>query len=206
VAGLPLYRAVPATPHPRGWRVPLWCALRFAFFHSPLNVLHMPKRTSSSSESPPLAPRVLELEVRAGQLDAILQRIDDRISEVCARLEELPKVHQLALEAVAQAQDAFSTCQPLEARINHLTLAVAEGIQHVDRAERRIAGTVARARKLLAESGVESPGLEAEAYELRLLDGDSGKEPRVLQVPTNVEPPAEADPLVERLRAIGLSR
>jgi len=165
----------------------------------------MAKRTSSSSESPPLSPRVLELEARAAELAEMYLRIDARISEVWAHLEELPKVHQLALEAVAQAQDAFSTCQPLEARINHLTLAVAEGIQHVDRAERRIAGTVARARKLLAESGVESPGLEAEAYELRLLDGDARPAEGVREVPESVEPPP-ADPLVDRLRAIGLSR
>jgi len=160
----------------------------------------MPRKRPSSSESqPPPEPRLLALEAALDGIMAQLQVLEELRAQ-------LGKTHGLALEAVAQAQDAFSTCQPLEARINHLTLAVAEGIQHVDRAERRIAGTVARARKLLAESGVESPGLEAEAYELRLVDGDGSKEPRVQQVPPNVEALPESDPLVDRLRAIGLSR
>lgn len=78
----------------------------------------------------------------------------------------------------------------LQVRINELTMAVAEGIQHVDRAERRVKATVARARRQLEDSGLESPGLEAEWAELRERDGDGGEERGVQPVREAVE----ADP------------
>lgn len=64
----------------------------------------------------------------------------------------------------------------LEKELKHTNLAVGEGIERVDRADRRIKATVARARKELADRGYEDPGLEAEAHELHLVDGDGGEE------------------------------
>ncbi len=68
-----------------------------------------------------------------------------------------------------------------------LTLAVAEGIDRVSRSERRVNATVARARKELAEVGLESPGLEAEAAELRLLDGGASDGSELPPVQHHVE-------------------
>lgn len=56
-----------------------------------------------------------------------------------------------------------------------LTIAVSEGVKNVQRAENRIRATVRRAREELGALGVESPGLEAEASELRLIDGGGGE-------------------------------
>jgi hypothetical protein len=60
----------------------------------------------------------------------------------------------------------------LKARMKELTTAVAQGIEHVDRSERRVRATVARARRELEEHGVVSPGVEAEWAELRGEDGE----------------------------------
>lgn len=57
-----------------------------------------------------------------------------------------------------------------------ITLAVDEGIREVTRKENRIRATVRRAREELADRGLESPGLEAEAAELRERDGGRGEE------------------------------
>ena len=68
-------------------------------------------------------------------------------------------------------------------RIKELVHAVAEGIERTARAERRVKSVVRRARKELAESGLQDPALEAEDTELRLLDGaggDSGGVPPML--------------------------
>lgn len=156
------------------------------------------------AKSPTPSQRLEELEVRAGQVDAILDGIEARLERVLALEPELARLRELVLESAAQAQDAHTMSSGLDARINHLTLAVAEGIQHVDRAEKRIHGVVTRARRLLRESGLESPGLEAEASQLHELDGGARDEEGVPDMqPSVVEaPPA----LVDRLRAIGLSR
>lgn len=157
---------------------------------------------------PPVLP---ELEVKVHELHGELDRILARISS----LEETLAPHgpvQLALDALdARVRDVLATAQLARAhedRMNNLTLAVAEGISHVDRAEKRVRATVNRARKELRESGVESPGVEAEAAELRLIHGGLGEEEGMPPVPTSVvDPPANLeDPLLTRLRAAGLSR
>jgi len=67
-----------------------------------------------------------------------------------------------------------------------IVIAVAEGIERVDRSERRIQGTVKRAQKKLAEHGFVDEGLEAEVDGLQLIDGDRGKEPGVQPVRSEV--------------------
>jgi len=78
----------------------------------------------------------------------------------------------------------------VEKTLRDTNIAVAEGIERVERTERRIASTVARARKELRESGYDHPGLEAEDHELRKVDGDGSHGTEVLNVPE----PVEADP------------
>jgi len=67
-----------------------------------------------------------------------------------------------------------------EARLDSLTLAVAEGIERVSRAENRIAKTVTSARRLVAAAGLEHAGIEAEDQELRAADGASSDDQQVL--------------------------
>jgi len=77
--------------------------------------------------------------------------------------------------------------QSLEARIEELTLAVASGILHVNRAEKRVAKSVTGARKLLRDNGLEHAGLEAEVAELRDTDEPRGEEETVQPVPPDVD-------------------
>ena len=73
-----------------------------------------------------------------------------------------------------------------------LVIAVSEGIERTDRAERRIKATVQRARKQLATLGYDDPGLEAEAVELRLIDGGGSDKSELPPVPTQVEESASS--------------
>lgn len=80
----------------------------------------------------------------------------------------------------------------MSARIDQLSVAVSEGIQHVGRAEKRIAATIRSARAQLAESGYEDPRVEAEASQLELGDAGRGEIGPVQPVPAIVE--ADTDP------------
>ena len=80
-----------------------------------------------------------------------------------------------ALDTLSDRLDAHSE------RITETRAAVAHGIQHAERIERRIKGTVRRAIEEL-EDGV-TPALRAEAEELGLFDGDGGYEGTVPPVP-----------------------
>lgn len=55
----------------------------------------------------------------------------------------------------------------IEQEIKSLTLAVAEGIERVSRAENRIQKTVTSARRQVREAGIEHAGIEAEFAELQ---------------------------------------
>jgi len=69
-----------------------------------------------------------------------------------------------------------------------LTLAISDGIQRVDRAEKRVQKSVTGARKLLRENGLEHPALEAEFEELHGEDGDGSETPELQLLPGPVEP------------------
>jgi hypothetical protein len=99
-------------------------------------------------------------------MDYVLHRLEPAIAE----LQRLVETHSRRVEELTRDQAESGV------RMNELTMAVAEGIQHVDRAERRVKATVARARKQLEEHGLESPGLEAEWAEVRDGNGDGGEE------------------------------
>ncbi len=85
----------------------------------------------------------------------------------------------------------------LREKLEALALAVGEGIQRVDRDERRIKATVARAQKKLADSGFADEGLDAEAHDLRLVDGTGGEERGVRAVPDEVAGAAEPASSIE---------
>ena len=90
--------------------------------------------------------------------------------------------------------------------LKDLTFAVAEGIERVSRAERRIHATIKRARKELADHGFESPGLETEAAELRSVDGDRGADGKVPAVPETVEAADDAPSSIRGVSAGHLRR
>ena len=118
------------------------------------------------------------LEALREQLDGITSRLE--------RLESAPTATDrvLNLEELGVAQDAH--LDQITTQIKDLTFAVSEGIERTDRAERRVRGVIQRARKELGARGYEDPGLEAEAYELRAVDGDGGKDGGVPPVPEEV--------------------
>jgi len=74
----------------------------------------------------------------------------------------------------------------IETQIHDLVIAVSEGIQRVHRSENRVRAVVASARKELAEQGFDHAGIEAEARELREVDGDSRDDESVPAVPEDV--------------------
>jgi predicted RNase H-like nuclease (RuvC/YqgF family) len=102
-------------------------------------------------------------------------------------LGSLEGSHQALSGRVQEHQRALDTLSTLPHRIDELTLAVAEGIKHVERAERRVRTTIQRARAELAEHGMESAGLEAEWEELRDQDADRSGEGRMQLVREEVE-------------------
>jgi len=118
------------------------------------------------------------LDALREQLEGILARLD--------RVESAPTAvdRVLNLEELGVAQDAH--LDQITTQIKDLTFAVSEGIERTDRAERRVRGVIQRARKELGARGYEDPGLEAEAYELRAVDGDRGKDGGVPTVPEEV--------------------
>jgi hypothetical protein len=129
------------------------------------------KRITSPVE--PLERRLERLESGFPDVSAWQQALDELRVEV-------RRVGELASSALERAQNALETSSrsgEYDARLNTLTLAVAEGIQHVERAENRIRATVQRARqeREALELGGH-PGLEAEAAHLGLPDGARGAE------------------------------
>jgi len=74
----------------------------------------------------------------------------------------------------ASIRELNTSVEDLSGDLASLKLAVAEGIERVDRAERRIRASVRRARKELLERGLVDDGLEAEDAQLREADGDGG--------------------------------
>jgi len=79
--------------------------------------------------------------------------------------------------ALRAAEDATKTqVDLLEQKFHVLEMAVGDGIERVDRTERRIQNSVKRARQKFKESGHVDEGLEAENAELQLSDGTRGEE------------------------------
>lgn len=67
----------------------------------------------------------------------------------------------------------------LEADHTDVRAAVAHGIEDIERVDNRIKATIRRTTKQLEEAGVESPTLNAEAEQLRVIDGGGGDEPEL---------------------------
>lgn len=105
----------------------------------------------------------------------------------------LAGVEQLSGSEALKAHDTRSVVESHTARLEELLFAVSEGIQKVERTENRIRATVRRAKEQLEDGGVSSPALDAEASELRLLDGGARETEQVPSVPERVATPDMTD-------------
>lgn len=102
-----------------------------------------------------------------------------RLGEYLLAKEELdtrPQPVYVNEEYEAAIRRAEGRLDQLETGAQELRIAVAHGIQEAERRENRIKATVASAQRKLRESGVESPGVEAEAIELFGGNADPGNE------------------------------
>ena len=147
-----------------------------------------------------------------------LQRLMAANVGIIGRLEQLesapqpdstPQVTQEYVDTSLRTIDAgFGQLKDQIAEVTagqkELRIAVSEGIERVDRADRRIKATIARARKELKDRGYEDPGLEAEAHELRVVDGDAGGIVEVPEVPEAVGDVAEAPSSIRGVPASAL--
>ena len=134
---------------------------------------------------------------------AALAQIRDRVEHLeTAPVPDLPPLIESRLTALSQrdgdlqadivrvvelVENVTDAVNDVEDWRKDIVIAVSEGIERTDRAERRIKATVQRARKQLETLGYDDPGLEAEAVELRLLDGDGSDKSEVPPVPAAME-------------------
>ena len=86
----------------------------------------------------------------------------------------------------------------LDGLIGNQNLAIAEGIERVDRSERRVKAAVSRAQERLRRSGYEDDSLEAEAEGLRLVDGDSSEQRELLPLSESMGEPSSDAGRVDR--------
>ena len=138
---------------------------------------------------------LLEIRTRFGE------RLGDLMGKI-AHLESVPTAtvdpevvaaavaaHLERIDELAAVVDELATQgKELDDRVREYVIALAEGIERVDRSERRVKATVARARKELEARGLVDPGVEAESEELRLVDAARGSDRGMSPVRQTVEP------------------
>jgi len=81
-----------------------------------------------------------------------------------------------------------------ERRMDLLVLAVSEGIERVERSERRVRQTISSAKRRFEAEGYLDPGLEAEASLLPEDDGSSGEDEQLRILPDDVAGVEQANP------------
>lgn len=143
-------------------------------------------RVEHLETAPTLALTKQQLEATA---DAIRSGLDRRFESVDTRIGGLD-------DAVDALRD----------KAKNLTFAIDEGIARVSRSERRVDATIKRARAQLKTLGYEDPGLEAEAAELRLVDGGRGADGEVPAVSPAVGDGGEEASSIKGVSAAALAR
>lgn len=127
-------------------------------------------------------------------LRASLDGINDRIGAI-ESAPRAPREDSEVLRLVelhgARIADIEATLAPLPSWRKEILLAVSEGIERTDRAERRVQAVVKSARKQLADLGIEHVGIEAEAEGLRPVDGDESEEEELRLMPDDVADPGD---------------
>lgn len=119
-----------------------------------------------------------------------LSRWNSRVTSVLENAPTEPYDDQFLRREVDHLRDAAKALEAaqedLEVGQKDLMIAVAEGIERVDRSERRVRAAVASAKKRLNEAGYEDPTLEAEAEGLRLVHGGGGEKGGLSAVPEDL--------------------
>ena len=147
-----------------------------------------------------------EGEIRLKGIFARLERLESAPAPELPPTTTNPATIEHLETLQAGADSARLDLVELERRVKEYAIALSEGIERTDRAERRIKATVARARKELKDRGYEDPGLEAEAHELRIVDGGGSKDGGVPAVPAEVADPTDAPSSVAGVSAAALQR
>lgn len=125
-----------------------------------------------------------------------LKRLEAGVKSSLEGLDGLRRViegHQTTPPQPYDDAPLWDAIDKLREAIDGQRLAIAEGIERVDRAERRVQQSVRRARARLREHGVEDDGVEAEFAQLRFLDGTGGGEGGVQPVHDPVATPPRPD-------------
>lgn len=91
------------------------------------------------------------------------------------------------LEAQAEAIDR------LQNTVKDQNVAISEGIERTDRAERRVRATVARAKKRLDDAGYSDEGIQAEIQEFDQADGFGGRAGPVQPLPNGLAESSQPD-------------
>lgn len=86
-----------------------------------------------------------------------------------------------------------SALQTLAEKIHDQNLAISEGIERVDRAERRVRAAVTRAKNRMEELGFEDDAITAEVEGLRELDESASGSEAMQPVLPGLEPPEGRD-------------
>lgn len=133
----------------------------------------------------------------------ILQRRVAALRVASERVPSVVPVNEWSVKPRQRLKKLVRRMKALEADHDVVRAAVAEGIAHVERVESRIRATVRRAREELEERGLESPGLEAEAKELRIVDGSGSEAGELPPVPEEVGEPMSS---IEGVTAAQLAR
>jgi len=101
---------------------------------------------------------------------------------------DTPSSPRASLEEVKYLNDRADA---IDRRIEALTLAVADGIDHVQRNEKRVRGIVLGAKRRFEASDYYDPGVDAEADTLPQRDEESGRDEGVLPLQPDVESPPD---------------
>jgi len=103
--------------------------------------------------------------------------------------------------------DLVARMGALEADHLDVRAAVAHGIEDVERVNNRISATIRRTKAQLDEHGLESPALDAEAAQLRVVDGGGGDDeplPAVHEVVADVQSSIEGVSAAELAKVRGI--
>lgn len=118
-------------------------------------------------------------EQTATVVDAVKEMLDRSRTAASSFLTSERREEELAdlrARLATESQEIVQRLEAIESRTSDLATALAHGIEHEERRERRIRATVKRARRQLEELGVEDAGLEAEFDGLSVVDGGAVEE------------------------------
>jgi len=139
-------------------------------------------------------PQSDPLAARYFALNADVERVAERVD----RLAEFVEQRLVALEEATKSD------------LQELTLAIDDGIKHVDRSERRVRQVIASSKRRFEAAGYEDEGLLAEEAQLSLGDGKLSQAEGVPPVSNPMDadlPPLEGGspwavvPGIQRLRS-----